>query len=192
MRMPIRKRILRTMLLALPGLALLNGVAGAIIQRSPTGTNVNSQAATSVFITFGNLRQQVPDEAVWCGELIPATPDIGSKCDPNTIFGALPIRYDQSRLSANGTVFTDIMSIPPSVARRAYQAAARGQNSAFFYVRRFRSTTGGPDEEVFVTCKLTGGGARVPFPLLDVREAFATNEPVVSVERPAVPPPFKA
>ena len=191
MRMHIHKRILRTILLALPGLAL-HGVAVANIQRSPTGTNVNSQAATSVFITFGNLRQQVPDEAVWCGELIPATPDIGSKCDPNTIFGVLPIRYDQSRLSANGTVFTDVMSIPPSVARRAYQAAARGQNSAFFYVRRFRSTTGGPDEYVFVTCKLTGGGARVPFSLLDVREAFTTNEPVVSVERLAAPPPFKA
>ena len=44
---------------------------------------------------------------------------------------ASPVRYDQSRLSAQ-SVFTDIMSIPPSVARRAYQAAEAGANSGFF------------------------------------------------------------
>ncbi|HYK43514.1 MAG TPA: hypothetical protein VE007_14090 [Thermoanaerobaculia bacterium] len=179
-------------LLFLAGLGFLPARLPADIQRSPTGTNVNSQAATTALITFGNLRSQVPAEALWCGQIIPAAPDIGFKCDPNTIFGVLPIRYDQSRLSPNGSVFTDIMSIPPSVARRAYQAAARGENSAFFYVRRFTSTSGGPDEYVFVTCKLTGGGARVPFALLDVRLAFATDEPVQSVERNAAPPPFKA
>ena len=176
----------------LAGLGFLPALVPADIQRSPTGTNVNSQAATTALITFGNLRSQVPAEALWCGQIIPAAPDIGFKCDPNTIFGVLPIRYDQSRLSSNGTVFTDIMSIPPSVARRAYQAAARGDNSAFFYVRRFTSTSGGRDEYVFVTCKLTGGGARVPFALLDVRIAFATEEPIQSVERLAAPPPFKA
>jgi hypothetical protein len=173
-------------------LGFLPAFAPADIQRSPTGTNVNSQAATTALITFGNLRSQVPAEALWCGQIIPAAPDIGFKCDPNTIFGVLPIRYDQSRLSSNGTVFTDIMSIPPSVARRAYQAAARGENSAFFYVRRFTSTSGGRDEYVFVTCKLTGGGARVPFALLDVRVSFATDDPILSVERLAAPPPFKA
>nr|MDQ6893880.1 hypothetical protein [Acidobacteriota bacterium] len=182
----------RAALLVLAGLGSLPALVPADIQRSPTGTNVNSQAATSALITFGNLRAQVPAEALWCGQIIAAAPDIGFKCDPNTIFGVLPIRYDQSRLSANGTVFTDIMSIPPSVARRAYQAAARGENSAFFYVRRFTSTSGGRDEYVFVTCKLTGGGARVPFALLDVRVAFATDDPIVSVERLAAPPPFKA
>ena len=182
----------RAALLILAGLGLLPPDLAAEIRRHPTGTNVNSQAATTVFITFGGLRQQIPVEATWCGELIPATPDLGFKCDPTTIFGQLPIRFDQSRLSANATVFTDIMSIPPSVARRAYQAARAGRNSAFFYVRRFVSTAGGPDEYVFVTCKLTGGGARVPLALLDVRLAFATDDPVLSVERLAVPPPLSA
>jgi hypothetical protein len=178
--------------LVLAGLCFAAPPLEAQIRRHPTGTNVNSQGATTVFITFGGLRQQVPVEAAWCGELIPATPDLGFKCDPATIFGQLPIRFDQSRLSANATVFTDIMSIPPSVARRAYQAARDGRNSAFFYVRRFVSATGGPDEYVFVTCKLTGGGARVPFSLLDVRLAFATDDPVLSVQRSAVPPPLSA
>ena len=36
-----------------------------------------------------------------------------------------------------GGTFTDIMSIPPNVARRAYDAAAAGATSTFFYVRRF-------------------------------------------------------
>ena len=59
-----------------------------------------------------------------------------------------------------------------SVSRRAYQAAVDGQTSTFFYVRRFVSNTGGPDEYVFVTCRLTGGGARTPLALLDVQLAY--------------------
>ncbi|MCB1035065.1 MAG: hypothetical protein KDD47_14655, partial [Acidobacteria bacterium] len=153
------------------------------VSRDPNGVNVNSQGATTVFITFGGLVEQVPVENVWCGALMPAAPDIGFRCDPATVFGRLPLRFDQSRLSAGGSVFTDIMSIPPSVARRAYQAAERGETSSFFYVRRFESTVGGPDEYVFVTCRLAGGGARVPLALLDVRLAFEVDETVASVAR---------
>lgn len=166
-------------------------VLRAEIRRHPTGVNVNTNGATTVFITFGNLRQQIPAEAFWCGELIPATPDIGFKCRPGTIFGRLPLRFDQSRSSGQGG-FTDIMSIPPSVARRAYQAAQRGETSSFFYVRRFVSTAGGPDEYVFVTCRLAGGGARVPLALLDVRLAFSGNPQVLFVAPGEQPPPFSA
>lgn len=160
------------------------------IRRDPNGVNVNAQGATTVFITFGGLRDQVPVEATWCGELISAAPDIGQRCDPSTIFGRLPIRFDQSR--QNGSVFTDIMSIPPSVARRAYQAAARGETSSFFYVRRFVSTSGGPDEYVFVTCRLAGGGARVPLALTDVRLVFEGERAVVGVPRGDSVPSFSA
>jgi hypothetical protein len=172
--------------------SLLAHRADAEIRRNPTGVNVNSQAATTVFITFAGLDDQVPVEATWCGELIPATPDIGLKCDPATVFGRLPIRFDQSRISADGSVFTDIMSIPPSVARRAYQAAARGEVSSFFYVRRFASRSGGPDEYVTVTCRLTGGGARTPLALLDVRLLFGEDQEVLSIARDATPPPVTA
>src|SRR5690606_30136315 len=61
--------------------------SAAAISRDPNGVNVNAQGATSVFITFGGLQQQLPVEATWCGELIPAAPDIGFKCDPATIYG---------------------------------------------------------------------------------------------------------
>lgn len=162
------------------------------IRRDPNGVNVDSQGATTVFITFGGLDRQVPVEATWCGELIPATPDIGFRCEPSTLFGRLPIRFDQSRLAAGGTVFTDIMSIPPSVARRAYQAAQRGETSSFFYVRRFVDLDGGPDEYVFVTCRLSGGGARAPLALLDVQLAFADQETVLSVPRGAELSPVRA
>lgn len=162
------------------------------ISRHPIGVNVNAQGATSVFLTFGNLQGYVPDEAIWCGELIPAAPDIGNMCDPSTIFGSLPLQFDLSQTSGDDG-FTDIMSIPPSVARRAYQAAEAGAESSFFYVRRFIDPTGvGPDQYVTVTCRLTGGGARVPLALLDVDIQFATEVPVLVVEAGQTPPPISA
>ncbi len=171
-------------------LGLATAPGAAEIRRDPSGVNVNAHGATSVLITFGGLADQVPVEAAWCGDLVPAAPDLGQKCDPRTLFGLLPIRFDQSRTT--GSTFTDIMSIPPSVARRAYQAAARGTDPTFFYVRRFRSLTGGRDEYVFVTCRLSAGGARSPLALLDVRLAFAGDPTVLSVERGQVPPALQA
>jgi hypothetical protein len=132
-----------------------------------------------VFITFGGLANQEPIEAIWCTRLISAVPAIGQKCDPATILGQLPIRYDRSQLQ--GQVFYDIMSIPPSVSRKAFQLAETGQDGTFFYVRRFRSLSGGPDEFVAVTCRLSGGGARVPLSLLDVQLKFLSDQPVGTV-----------
>jgi hypothetical protein len=145
---------------------------------NPTGVNVNMNGATTAFLTFGGIAGHIPVEAIWCGELVSAAPDVGLKCNPGTVFGRLPIRLDQSR-SSGTSAFTDIMSIPPSVARRAYQAAERGQTSSFFYVRRFRSTAGGPDQYVAVTCRLAGGGARVPFSLTDVEVKFDVETPIL-------------
>jgi hypothetical protein len=152
------------------------------ISVSPTGVNVNSQGVTSVFLTFGGLKNMRPAEATWCGQLISADPDLGMKCDPNTIYGRLPARYDQSKLSGNNG-YTDIMSVPASIARRAYQAAQAGEESRFFYVRRFVSTVGGQDQYVPVTLRLTGGGARVPLSLTDVKLQFAdVDAPVLFIK----------
>lgn len=168
------------------------GRADAQIQRHPTGVNVNASGATSVLITFGNLGGKIPVEATWCGELVPAAPDIGFRCAPGTIFGNLPLRLAQGR-SSGQQAFTDIMSIPPSVTRRAYQAAERGDASEFFYVRRFVDPTGAePDEYVTVTCRMTGGGARTPFSLTDVRLAFDTEDPVLPMRAGEEPPPLEA
>jgi hypothetical protein len=179
----------RNLLLLL--LVIFVTVDASAISRDPNGVNVNSQGATTVFITFGGLRQQQPAEAFWCGELMPASPDLGQKCNPSTIFGRLPIRYDLSR-SSGTNAFTDIMSIPQTVSRRAYEAAREGKRSSFFYVRRFVSTAGGPDEYVFVTCRLAGNGARVPFSLLDVQLQFAKGENVTSFSTKEAAPPFYA
>jgi hypothetical protein len=168
------------------------GPAAAQIQRDPNGVNVNASGATTVFITFGNLQGKVPVEATWCGELVSADPDLGFRCAPGTIFGHLPLRYDRSRSSGQDG-FTDIMTIPPSVARRAYQAAQEGVESSFFYVRRFIDPEGlRPDEYVFVTCRMAGGGARVPFALLDVRLGFETEDAVLAVPPGETPPPLRA
>jgi hypothetical protein len=154
--------------------------------------NVASQGATTVFLTFGGLTaDQVPAEAFWCGELVDARPDVGLRCDPFTLFGRLPIRFDLSRPSGVSG-FTDIMSIPPSVARRAYQAAASGRNAEFFYVRRFTSRSGGRDVYVAVTCRLTGGGAGSPLALTDVRVAFDVETPVLALTGGDDPPSLHA
>jgi hypothetical protein len=164
---------------------------GRAIDRHPTGVNVDSQGATSVFITFGNLVSQRPAESEWCGELIPADPDIGLKCDPDTVFGRLPARLDLATPSGSSGL-TDIMSIPASVARRAYQAALRGKASQFFYVRRFVSLVGGPDEYVFVTCRMATVGARTPLSLTNVVVAADLSAPILFVRPGGVVPPVTA
>lgn len=174
-------------------LTLAAAPASAQVRVNPTGVNVNMMSATTVFLTFGGLRPDLqPAEAFWCGELIPAAPDVGSRCRPGTVFGQLPARYNLSRTSGvNG--FTDIMSIPPSVARRAWQDARRGAAASFFYVRRFRSTVpGGRDEYVAVTCRPSAAGARTPFSLTDVRIRFEGGDEVQFVQSGTVPPPFTA
>jgi hypothetical protein len=156
------------------------GVAAQEIKVTPSAVNAYSQGATTVFLTFTGVTDKRPADACWCGELIEAAPDVGFKCRPGTEFGCLPVRYDQSRLSA-GSTYTDIMSIPPSVARRAYIDAAAGAASTFFYVRRFTSTVGGPDEFVPVTIRLSGNGAAVPFSITNVKLTWGVDKPVLLV-----------
>lgn len=171
---------------------LLAAQASAQIRVSPTGVSTNAMNATTVFLTFGGLRQQVPVEGLWCGEIVAARPpERGMSCDPSTIYGRLPARSFLGAVNRDGS-FTDIMSIPASVARRAYQSALKSQSGTFFYVRRFARTDGGPDEFVVVTCRLTGGGANVPLSLTDVTIAFETESPVQFVEPGQVPPSLAA
>jgi hypothetical protein len=143
--------------------------ASAQIRVNPTGVNVSSQGDTTAFLTFGPLNGYTPAESLWCGDVFTAAPAVGLQCDPSTIYGALPARYDRSSIGSNGS-FTDIMSVPASVGRRAYQAAVAGKSAEFFYVRHFLKP-GSPDQFVAVTCRLTGGGARVPLSLVDVQLA---------------------
>jgi hypothetical protein len=148
---------------------------------SPTGVNVATFATTTVFLTFLNLNNQIPAEALWCGAV-----NANGSCVPGTVFGRLPRRYDRGRVSGLGnTNYTDIMSIPASITRKAYQDALRGNQSDFFYVRRLVSTTGGIDEYVAVTCRLTSSGAGVPFSITSVKYQLAdgrTPSPVGSGE----------
>lgn len=161
------------------------------IRVHPHWVNANMDGPTTAFLTFGRAQGYIAGEAVWCGEVMDAAPDLGLKPVPGTIFGSLPSRLNLSSFGANGN-FTDIMSIPPSVTRRAYQAAAGGAVSTFFYVRHFISTAGGPDQYVPVTCELSGGGARSPFALIDVRLSFANQEVLPSVKQGDAPPPLSA
>ena len=144
------------------------------IMVSPIGVNVNSSNPTTAFLTYGPVRNFRPADAMWCGALISAAPALGARCVPGTIYGSALARYDLTRSSGNAG-FTDIMSIPTSVMRRAYQEAQNGGDSTFFYVRHFVNVAGGPDEYVAVSCRLSGGGARAPLSLTDVRVSFANE-----------------
>ena len=149
---------------------------------SPSSVTAYSQGATSVYLTFSNVVNLTPVESVWCGSIISAAPSIGFKCDPTTIFGSLPARYNQAKLINNR--YTDIMSITPTVTRRAYADAVKGNNSQFYYVRHFISTVGGLDEYVPVTIRLSGNGAGVPFSLTAVKLQWQDGVKVVPFIKP--------
>jgi hypothetical protein len=175
----------------LMAIALLAQPLPGQIRVNPTGVNVSSQSATTVFLTFGGLGGTYRAvEALWCGELESAAPDVGNRCNPATVYGRLPLQYNRSQLAPG--VLTDVMSIPASVARQAYDAAVRGENSSFFYVRRFVGSIGQPDQYVSVTCRMAGGGARVPLALTDVRLSFETGVPVLLVDAGGTPSAVKA
>jgi len=177
-------------------LSAMSALAQNEIKVNPTNVNVYSQGATTVFLTYGNLGAYVPAETTWCGDIQPASPAIGFTCVPGTIYGTLPRRFDVSRRSGtNG--YTDVVSVPASVARKAYQAAAAGQDSRFFYVRRFTNPNGGVDQFVVVTMRLTGNGIAAPFSLTDVQLGFGQStgisasgqEPQVLFVEPGKKPP---
>ncbi len=159
-------------------LAVLSGITAvhAATGVNPTGVNVSATAPTTVFLTFQGLTAaENSAESFWCGELTASGLPIvtaTNPCRPDTIFGFLPQRSDLSRISGTGglTNLTDIMTIPTSVVRRAYQAAQRGDDATFFYVRHF--VDGGAHTYVRVTCRMAGGGARVPLSLTNVRLGF--------------------
>lgn len=159
-----------TLLLLLSATALAQNE----IRVNPKSVNVYSQGATTVFLTYGNLGDYRPADTQWCGEIQPATGAIGFQCVPGTIYGTLPNRFDISRRSGNNG-YTDVVSVPASIARKAYQAAARGEGSEFFYVRRFVNSNGAVDQFTMVTMRLSGNGAGVPFSLTDVQLGFGAS-----------------
>jgi hypothetical protein len=180
---PLSRVFARAVLAAATGAVALASprVAGAQVRVNPTSVNVSTQTATTVFLSYGGLRpDQVLAEAVWCGDVISAAPDIGMKCNPASLWGQLPLRYDHA-VTSGVSGFTDIMSIPASVARRAYASAATGAQSDFFYVRRVVSNAGRPSEYVVLTCRPTGGGAGAPLSLTDVQLAFTGDQSVLFV-----------
>jgi hypothetical protein len=172
-------------ILALSSVVFLSTSAQAATV-SPTGVNVKSFGTTTVFLTYSGLENQSPADAFWCGQI-----NADRSCVSSTLFGRLPSRYSIGRASGPNN-YTDIMTIPASVARRAYQAALQNNNSEFFYVRRWRSNSGAPDEFVAVTCRLAGGGARVPFSITSVKLQLAGDKPVPAVYTGANLPQFGA
>ena len=165
---------------------------------NPSGVNVNHSGATTVFLTFQDLDAgETSADAFWCGEVTTTAVSAINPCVAGTIFGRLPTRLNRSQASTAGAFsnLTDIMTIPSSVARRAFQSAISGSNSDFFYVRHFTGGVGG-DRFVTVTCRMAGGGARSPLALLNVNVGFLNDkgikDPIFLLERGKTPSRFAA
>jgi len=183
----MQRPLFRAGLIAAASLIAIDPIA-AQIRVSPSSVNVNTQGVTTAVITFTGAQGTLA-EGLFCGEVVSASPDAGQRCAPGTVFGQLPSRYQRTS-GVVGTV-TDVMTVPASVARRAYQDAAAGRNSAFYYVRRFRADAG-VDEYAVVTLRLTNGGARTPLALTDVKLMFLPEEPVLYVGNGEVPSDVQA
>ena len=159
---------------------ILSGRAVAISGVHPTGVNVNARAPSSVFLTFQGLGiDETSSQSFWCGELVGGglpNPTTFNPCRSDTILGFMPQANNLTRQSGTAGVrnLTDIMTIPASVVRRAFQRGQQGENATFFYVRRFIEN--GNESYVRVTCRMTGGGARVPLSITGVEIGFVSQE----------------
>jgi hypothetical protein len=166
----------------------------AVNSVNPSGVNVNATGVSSVFLTFRGTAGQISTDAFWCGQINIAanTVTLTNPCVAGTFFGRLPTNLAQTSPSLgvsnltdtdlgfknsgvnNEQNLTDVMTIPSSVARRAMQSAQAGNNSSFFYVRKFESA--GSTQYIAVTCRMSNGGARVPFSLTQVKPFFAAEQ----------------
>ncbi len=189
----MKKPILWSLLCLLPGAGL------ALDAVHPTGVNVNATGPSTVFLTFQGTAGQQAVDAFWCGDIQVGSNTVTSfnPCVAGTLFGHLPPQNNLARPSGTGgqSNTTDIMTIPASVARRAYQDAQKGNNSQFFYVREFRDPVTGQSQFIAVTCRMAGGGARVPLAITRVDLAFGSldsDQPVTVLERNEVAPPVIA
>lgn len=160
----------------------------AQISVTPESVNVNWQDASSIPITFGPIPADYrPAGAIWCGELL------GQTCRTDTIYGSLPERNNRSQqrtLANGGDYLFDVMAIPASVTRRAYQTAQSGASARFFYVRRFVSNVGNPDIFVRVVCRMGGGGSRSPFTITSVRVHTPDEKPILFLKSGTNLPPI--
>ena len=161
----MKKTRLASIIFLVSVLNLYLQTAGAVTGVNPSGVNVRSSGPTTIFLTFQDLdANEKSVESFWCGTVTATGVTAFNPCVAGTIFGRLPARHDLSRQSTAGafTNLTDVMTIPSSVTRRAYQDAAKGAASDFFYVRHFTGGAGG-DRYVTVTCRMAGGGASQVF-----------------------------
>lgn len=186
--MTMRHTVLALLLLT-PSVA-----AAQFIRVEPETVSVNAQGPTTAILTFSGLEGYTPAEGFWCARLVEAL-DRGARCDPSAIYGQALAGV--AGATPSGGVFTDVMSVPASVAQRAYEAALSGGSARFFYVRRFvgaglAAGGPGPDQYAVVSCILGGGGANAPFTLTNVRLRLAAEMPVLFVRRGETPPAMSA
>ena len=92
------------------------------VRVNPTGVSVADMSPTTVFLSYGGLRNKRPAEAYWCGELLTTADGVGSRCDPATIYGRLPARPIAARRSC-------ALAAPRRASRRRLPCSCRPRPS---------------------------------------------------------------
>lgn len=182
-------------------LCLLLGAAnvGAVSSVVPSVVTVSSTGLNRALLSFRDTAGQRAVDAFWCGDISvpPGTPLPVDPCVPGTLFGhALPEFSQATQFnSVTTSITTDVMTIPLSVVRRAYQRATQGNRSTFFYVRRFENGAG-VSQFIAVACRL--GASSAVSTLLNIRQVRlgfsgqGATEPVLVVGRGDKLPTFGA
>ena len=144
---------------------------GAVSSVIPSVVTVSSTGLNRALLSFRDTVGQQAVDAFWCGDISvpPSTPVPVDPCVPGSLFGhALPEFAKATQFNnVTTSITTDVMTIPLSVARRAYQRAAQGNRSTFFYVRRFVNGVG-VSQYIAVACRL--GASSAVNALLNIRQ----------------------
>ena len=103
---------------------------GAVSSVIPSVVTVSSTGLNRALLSFRDTVGQQAVDAFWCGDISvpPSTPVPVDPCVPGSLFGhALPEFAKATQFNnVTTSITTDVMTIPLSVARRAYQRAAQG------------------------------------------------------------------
>ena len=189
------RKILLALMLLLTGESVL-----AVNSVSPSTVTVSATGVSRALLAYRGTAGQKAVDGFWCGDIVgvPNTPTSSNPCVSGTLFGHLPQNLELGA-TLGGTaieVTTDLMTVPASIARLAYQDAERGNESSFFYIRKFvDADTGGNPQYIATTLRLAASSAGAVFSLKSIQLRFSgkgSNAPILYVQRDGKLPSFGA
>jgi len=179
-------------------LALLaqTSLSFAVTAVLPNISNINQQSGGSVMLNYSGLSaNEETREAFWCGDVSSTGISSTNPCIPGTLLGRSLQNHSWSYTKQNGVRcnFIEVMNVPPSVTRKAFQQALQGADPDFFYIRRFSDA--GQNSYISVRLKLSSSSINTPLSLNQVKIQFqgkAANNVITFITRGEKLPEFGA